>query len=266
MSTEPTVSEKVAAAFLKWRSGNLMAQQWCITLKKRDEAVAGQQTIGDRYRLAYSVPIMRNPQLLQDVGFAGDGPANDHILRGSYIFPPEMDQYTKFLMLEAAVMYTSLGKDEIVDFVKRLDFQGYWRSAREKTESSKSNLHFGHYVASSHDNVVSDLHATSLNVIREIGLGPTRWRSAVTVLLEKVLGIRLIDKLRAICLLEADFNWLNKLMFAHWLEQYCRKHNIIPAEQFAKSKSSCEEATLVKNCVCDTARVLHNASLLVVRT
>jgi hypothetical protein len=222
------------------------------------EAVAGQ-TICDRYRLAYSAPIMRNPQLLHDVWFTGDGPAINQILRGSYEFPPDTDQYTKLLMLEAAIMYTSLGEDEIVDFVQRLDFQGYWRNAREKTESSKSKLHFGHYVAGSHDNIVSDLHATSLNVIREVGVGPTRWRSAVTVLLEKVLGIRLIDKLRAICLLEADFNWLNKLMFTHRLEQYCRKHNIIPAEQFAKSKSSCEEATLVKNCVCDTARILHNS-------
>jgi hypothetical protein len=74
--------------------------------------------------------------------------------------------------------------------------------------------------------------------------------------------VRFIDKLRAICLLEADFNWLNKLMFAHRLEQYCRKHNIIPAEQFAKSKSSCKEATLVKNFVCDTARIMHNSFCL----
>jgi hypothetical protein len=31
--------------------------------------------------------------------------------------------------------------------------------------------------------------------------------------LEKILGIVFVHKLRAICLLEADFNWWNKLIF-----------------------------------------------------
>jgi hypothetical protein len=61
---------------------------------------------------------------------------------------------------------------------------------------------------------------------------------------------------------ESNFNWLNKLMFAHQLEQYCWKHNIIPTEQLAKSKSSCEEVTFVKNFVCDTARIMQNSFCL----
>jgi hypothetical protein len=65
------------------------------------------------------------------------------------------------------------------------------------------------------NNIISQLHTTSLNTIREIGVAPDRWRPSITVLLEKVFGIRLIDKLQAICLLKADFNWLNKLIFAH---------------------------------------------------
>ena len=40
-----------------------------------------------------------------------------------------------------------------------------------------------------------------------------RW-GAITVLLEKEFGNIYIDKMRAICLLEADFNRLNKLVFA----------------------------------------------------
>jgi hypothetical protein len=79
------------------------------------------------------------------------------------------------------------------------------------------------------------------------------------VLLEKVFGVRLIDKLRAICLLEANFNWLNKLIFAHRLEQHCWKHGLVPAEQFAKSRTTCEEASLVKNLICDNSRILHNS-------
>jgi hypothetical protein len=229
--------------------------------KEAIEQVAGQ-TIGERYRLAYSAPMMVNPTLLRDVGFAGDGDAIESILRGTYDFPSGTDDYTQLLLLEAAVLFCSLGEEEIRDLVEREDFQDFWRTTREATESSFSRCHFGHYVSASHDSVISDVHVLSLNTIREMGVSPQRWRNSITVLLEKVFGNRFIDKLRAICLLEADFNWYNKLIFAHRLEQFCRKHDIIPHEQFAKSKLSCEEATLVKNTVCDTARIMHNSFII----
>jgi hypothetical protein len=99
--------------------------------KEAIEAVAGQ-TIGERYRLAYSAPIMSNPTLLKDVGFGGDGEAIESILRGTYDFPEGTDQYTKLLLLEAAILFTSLGEDTIIDFIQRSDFQSFWRTAREK--------------------------------------------------------------------------------------------------------------------------------------
>jgi hypothetical protein len=46
------------------------------------------------------------------------------------------------------------------------------------------------------------------------GIPLERWGSALTVLLEKEFGNIYIEKMWAICLMEADFNWLNKLMFA----------------------------------------------------
>ena len=231
--------------------------------KEDIERVAGQ-TIGERYRLAYSAPIMANAQLLSDVGITGDGPAMLQILGGTYTFPPGTDEYTKLLITEAVALYHDLGgEDGVADFVSRTDFKQFWRTAKEKTESSKSGKHFGHYKAAAFDNTLSQLHATSLNAIRETGKSPARWKCSVTVLLEKVMGVRRVDKLRAICLLEADFNWLNKLIFAHRLERHCRQNNIVPPEQFAKSKSSCEEASLVKNLVCDIARILHNTLAIV---
>ena len=226
--------------------------------KEDIERVAGQ-TIGERYKLAYSAPIMSNSKLLADVGFTGDGEAVSAILDGTYEFPPDTDPWTSLLLTEAAVLFSTLGEDSIEDWVRHQDFQKWWLTAREATESSQSRLHFGHYKAGASDNIISQLHATSLNTIREIGVAPDRWRQSITVLLEKVFGVCLIDKLWAICLLEADFNWLNKLIFAHRLEQHCRKHGLVPPEQFAKSRTTCEEASLVKNLVCDNSRILHNS-------
>eukprot|EP00956_Cyclotella_meneghiniana_P038869 scaffold161364_cov40-Cyclotella_meneghiniana.AAC.1 len=76
----------------------------------------------------------------------------------------------------------------------------------------------------------------------------------------RIIAIK--DQLEAICLLEADFNWLNKLIFAHRLETHCRLHGLTPPEQFAKSKSCCEEASLIKNLTTDGGRILHNSSAI----
>ena len=48
------------------------------------------------------------------------------------------------------------------------------------------------------------------------------------VLLEKVCGYNYVHKLRAICLLEADFNWWNKLIFAKRMMTLARDSDMIP--------------------------------------
>ncbi len=41
-----------------------------------------------------------------------------------------------------------------------------------------------------------------------------QWGIGLTLLLEKVVGNNFVHKLWVICLLEADFNWINKIIFA----------------------------------------------------
>jgi hypothetical protein len=43
--------------------------------------------------------------------------------------------------------------------------------------------------------------------------------------------------MRAICLLEADYNWLNKFAFSKQMMDKTFQRDIIPAEQFAKKGS-----------------------------
>eukprot|EP00956_Cyclotella_meneghiniana_P040875 scaffold207938_cov76-Cyclotella_meneghiniana.AAC.1 len=118
---------------------------------------------------------MSHNKLLSDVGFSGDGPAVESILRGTYCYPDNMDPYTQLLMLEATVLFSSLGEQGIEDWVHSSDFQQFWLHACERTESSKSQLHFGHYMAGAHDTDITELHVASLNTIRETGVAPDRW-------------------------------------------------------------------------------------------
>ena len=39
--------------------------------------------------------------------------------------------------------------------------------------------------------------------------------------------------MRAICLLEADYNWMNKLIYAKWMMDRAYDTGIVPAEKFA---------------------------------
>jgi hypothetical protein len=54
------------------------------------------------------------------------------------------------------------------------------------------------------------------------------WGKGLTVLLEKILGNVFVCKLRAICLLEADFNWWNKLIFAKQMMKQAGQEGSIP--------------------------------------
>ena len=50
------------------------------------------------------------------------------------------------------------------------------------------------------------------------------------MMLEKIAGIALVNKLRAILLMEADFNFHNKLFFGNRMLDQARSNGIIPAE------------------------------------
>ena len=47
------------------------------------------------------------------------------------------------------------------------------------------------------------------------GCPPERWGVGMYVLLEKIAGMALVNKLRAILLMEADYNYLNKYIFGY---------------------------------------------------
>jgi hypothetical protein len=94
------------------------------------------------------------------------------------------------------------------------EFIDHWHTARDKTSSSDSGRHFGHYIATSDNRELSTLHVESLNLAGHRRIPLACWKHSLTVLLEKILGNNRVDKLRAICLLEADFGWWLNLIYA----------------------------------------------------
>jgi hypothetical protein len=105
-------------------------------------------TLVERFQSALVAQCHRGT-FFKDVGHLADGPAAQQILEGTYVYPPDLDPATRLLFEEAAHTYATLSPMEITTDVTTEDFQHFWQTARERTGSFYSGLHFGHYIAAS---------------------------------------------------------------------------------------------------------------------
>ena len=94
-------------------------------------------------------------------------------------------------------------------------------------------IHFGHLKTRSWNNFLTALYTAKINACLKSGTPLGRWGKSLTVLLEKEFGSVFFDKLRAIILFEADFNWIQKIIFSNKMADLAKKHNLIPPEQCA---------------------------------
>ena len=107
------------------------------------------------------------------------------------------------------------------------------------------------------DKDLSLLQLRSINLAAHRGSPLDRWRQGVTVLLEKVAGNIRIDKLHAICLLEADFNWWLKVVFAKRMMHHMKTTGVLPLEQGATSGKTAVDSSMMKQLFFDQANILH---------
>ncbi len=156
--------------------------------------------LGSRFQLGTRAPI--STESIIDLGLLSDNEAAQAVLDGTVTFPEGSDEATVKLLQEMAFIYLTATKGaEGVEQLGLDSFQSYWKSAKERTSSSYSGRHMGHYKAVSDNPELAALHVGSINLVGRSGFPLDRWRKGVTCLLEKERGNCYIEKLRAICLL-----------------------------------------------------------------
>jgi hypothetical protein len=106
------------------------------------------------------------------------------------------------------------------------------------------------------------MHAAKLTLATSTGVPLAHWGNRLMVLLEKVFRNIYIDKMQAICLLEADNNWLNKFVFAKQMMDKAFQWEIIAVERFAKRGSQATEGVLTSGLFCDIAWALHKTAAI----
>ena len=159
-------------------------------------------------------------------------------------------------------MYLSISREEVSIFVTADDYQYFWKRVKERTSSSYSRLHFGHYIAAADSKILSELHAAKISEVARRGVPLARWGIGVTVLLEKIAGVTFVNKLRAICLFEADFNYWTKLIFARRMMKKVRKDGGIPDKIYSKKGSHCDDATMTKTFFTDSSRIMRHPAAI----
>jgi hypothetical protein len=65
-------------------------------------------------------------------------------------------------------------------------------------------------------------------------------------------------KLLAICFLEADFNWINKVVFAKQMIGSALERDFIPGKCFSKKGSTCINAVMTNIFICNESRIHHH--------
>ena len=134
-----------------------------------------------------------------------------------------MDEATKEICEEVARIRQMIPKDSASFLITKETWQKKWSKSKEDTSSSYSGLHFGHYISGAESDLISQFHAMKTSIALKEGIALSRWSNGLSVMLEKMFGVRLVSKLRAILLMEADFNAANKIVYGNRMLANARK-------------------------------------------
>ena len=108
--------------------------------------------------LTENTPPMTEP-LRSALGFLGTSVAARQILAGTFVPPPGIDAITREFLVSLKASAPLNPANRISCEITHQDFQQHWRKSRERTSSSLSGLHYGHYKAAAHSDFLSEMHA-----------------------------------------------------------------------------------------------------------
>ncbi len=180
------------------------------------------------FLLAHSALIMKT-FLRERLRYSSDESLARSIILGTYDIPSNLDPATNFILEEIGKLGIKIVNGEGNKIIITPDnFKHFWRKVNEFTSSSMSRVNYGHYKAAIQDEMSSEVLDLQLTVIAWSGIPPENWSVGLQVMLEKIAGVCLAEKLRAIQLYEADFNLTNSSLASmqctpSWKADICRR-------------------------------------------
>jgi hypothetical protein len=180
---------------------------------KEDVENAIQRECKIRFSLAHSAPIM-STLLGHRQRYLGHKELARLIITGPYNIPTDLDPATTLILKDIGKMGLKIMNGEGKEIViTPAEFTLFWKRVGEFTSSSSSGVHYAHYKAIIQDEVSTTILAQQLMVVAQSGVPPESWSVGLQVMLEKISGVCLVEKLHAIQLYEADFICFNYFIF-----------------------------------------------------
>jgi hypothetical protein len=209
-------------------------------VEKTDQAEVEHHTMemcSARFRLTKNTPLRVEPMRSALGPFAVDTDAAKAILQGNYVVPAETDLFTREFLQTIQASAPLDPQVRISCEITKEDYQHYWRKPRERTSSSISGLPYGYYKAAAQNDQLSEIHALLTELAVTGGSPLARWETGLSCMLEKTAGVIKVEKLWAILLMEADFNFFNGLMFASRMMRQAETQDRIPLECYGSRKN-----------------------------
>jgi hypothetical protein len=163
-----------------------------------------------QFTMAESSPFC-NGLLGEQLGHTADTVVAQAILDGTFQPPPDTPDSIILVLDEIARIAKEIGKGTVHLVLSSEEFTQCWRPINERTASSRSKIHIGHYKTSARIERFATFFAKKLTFIARTGWAPSRWGNGLTVLLEKIAGIALVNKLRAILLFRSRLEYVQLL-------------------------------------------------------
>ena len=100
----------------------------------------------------------------------------NRILDRTYVCPLGVDQYTRDFIVLLQVTSLIQPEERIKCSMTKEDYIAYWKCFRERTSSSISGLHTGHWKAAVESKYLVETHALFTELVVSTGYSPTRWQ------------------------------------------------------------------------------------------
>jgi len=132
--------------------------------------------------------------------------------------PEVLPQDSRTIIFELQSIATNNDQSISTPPITTNEFERIIIDTPERTSSSPSRRHLGHYKAALLSPNLLYLFCQLTSLPFHFGFTPTRWTTSIDKMLEKSPGNPHISKLRIIQLLEADFNIGRKIVWARRLK------------------------------------------------
>jgi hypothetical protein len=169
-----------------------------LSTKETVEDAIFREVHDKRYTLAKEAPICSG-KLFDNFGYGANTPASKAVLDGTYQPPPNSDTATAELFDKIAAIRRIVPKDLASPVIMPKQWKRYWAIVNEEISSSESGLHFGHCNVGCKLDIMAHYHAARVLVVLAHAIQLERWSRGLSVMLEKMLGVMLVSKLRAFC-------------------------------------------------------------------